>query len=169
MERGCGRTLSRASCDALLRVRLDLFLGPARTCEPAPGRAAGSWAGDMPRLPCFPRALGRCLFRRCCLWLEASNCFLSACCELPGLVARAPTWRSGKVVLEKSPYCLDHLAHLGTREHTLPRDFGFYLFGIAEECGFGRNQPVCELSGFALIRRQLASLYHSEIMPESFD
>ena len=28
--------------------------------------------------------------------------------------------------------------------HTLPRDFGIYLFVIAEECGFGRNQPVCE-------------------------
>jgi len=103
MERGCGRTLSRASCDALLRVRRDLFLGPARTCEPAPGRAAGSWARDMSRLPCFPRALGRCLFRRCCLWLEASNCFLSACGELPGPVARAPTRRSEKVVLDQSP------------------------------------------------------------------
>lgn len=63
----------------------------------------GAGARDRPRLPCFPRALGRCLFRRCCLWLEASKCFRSACGELPRLVARAPTWRSGKVVLHQSP------------------------------------------------------------------
>ena len=164
MERGCGRTLSRASCDALLRVRRDLFLGPARTCEPAPGRAAGSWARDMPRLPCFPRALGRCLFRRCCLWLEASKCSRSASEEVPGLVARAPSWRSGMVVLDQSPLLTGPPRALGTREHTLPRDFGIYLSVIAKECGFGRNQPVCELSRFALIRRQLTSLYHTEIL-----
>lgn len=28
--------------------------------------------------------------------------------------------------------------------HTVPRDFGIYLSVIAEEYGFGRNQPVCE-------------------------
>ena len=67
------------------------------------------------------------------------------------------------------PHCLDHLALLGTKEHTLPRDFGIYLSVIPEEYGFGRNQPVCELSGFALIRRQLTSLYHTEISFESFD
>ena len=122
MERGCGRTLSRASCDALLRVRRDLFLGPARTCEPAPGRAAGSWARDMPRLPCFPRALGRCLFRRCCLWLEASKCSRSASEEVPGLVARAPSWRSGMVVLDQSPLLTGPPRALGNKgAHPTPR------------------------------------------------
>lgn len=28
--------------------------------------------------------------------------------------------------------------------HTVPREFGVYISVIAEECGFGRNQPVCE-------------------------
>lgn len=133
MERGCGRTLSRASDDALLRVRRDLFLGPARTCEPAPGRAAGSWVRDRSRLPCFPRALGRCLFRRCCLWLEALNCFLSACCELPGLVARAPTWRSGKVALDQSPLLPGPpRAHGNKGAHRTPR------FRDLSLCYYGR-------------------------------
>ena len=47
LERGWGRTLSRASGDALLRVRHYAFRGPARTCEPAAGRASGNPACNM--------------------------------------------------------------------------------------------------------------------------
>ena len=36
------------------------------------------------------------------------------------------------------------LAHMGTREHTLPREFGTYHYDMIEKFGFGRNQPVCE-------------------------
>ena len=54
-ERGCGRALSRASGDALLRARPFLFRGPARTCEPAAGRTSARGRNDRPRSGRFAR------------------------------------------------------------------------------------------------------------------
>ena len=99
--------------------------------------------------------------RRTAFYLHAISC-------QPRLLALQRGGRE-KSSLINPPHCLDHPVHMGTREHTLPRDFGNYLSVIAKECGYGRNQPVCELSGFALIRRQLTSLYHTEMLFESFD
>jgi hypothetical protein len=125
-------------------------------------------ASDMPRLPASHAPLAAASFagavlawrRRNALDLHAISC--QAC-----LLALQRGGRE-KSSLISTPFCLGHLAHLGPREHTVPREFGIYLSVIAEECGFGRNQPVCELSGSALIRRQLTSLYHFVITLDSF-
>ena len=126
-------------------------------------------ASDMPRLPASHAPLAAASFagavfgwrRRNALDLHAISCHA-------WLLALQRGGRE-KSSLISTPSCLDYLAHIGAREHTVPREFGNYLSDIFVECGFGRNQPVCELSGLALIRGQLKSIYQSEISSESFD
>ena len=142
IERGCGRSLSRASNDALLRERPDGLLGPASTCAPATGRAAGIGGRDRSRGPCFPRALGRCLFRRCCLFLEASLVVRIACENVPYDRCSRSVRDMGKRHQQQGPrsFWFDP-AHRGTGSTPYPANSGSIIWNLLRNPVLGGNNP----------------------------
>ena len=88
-------------------------------------------ARDMPRLPASHAPLAAASFAGAVFGWRRRNAFdLHAISCQAWLLALHRGGRE-KSSLINPPYCLDHLAHMGTREHTVPREFGNYLSDIS--------------------------------------
>lgn len=109
-------------------------------------RSGGEKHGrDKSRLPACHAPLAAASFAGAVVFAKAPKSGRTALEYLPGDLCSRSIVEVGKRHPRSIPLIVwSSLAHMGTREHTLPREFGTYHSDFIVKFCFGRNQPVCE-------------------------